>query len=466
MNRSEDGAGRPSAIAASRCLLVSTLLAALLALGPGDATAARGLTTGFADPLFTAAEAGSRHQALDRTVDARAGLVRINVLWSSVATAQPADPRDPADPAYDFSSYDTAILDATQRGLDVLLTIYRAPAWAEGAGRPAGTPAGSWRPQPAAFADFGHAIATRYSGSFPAASPLPRVRLYQAWNEPNLSTYLNPQYEGEQSLSAGVYTPMIDAFYDAIKGVHRDNLVITAGTAPYGDPPGGRRTRPLVFWREALAARFDVLAHHPINTSGGPRRSAIHRDDVSTPDLHHLRRLLRAAERRGVTGTPGRHRIWVTEIWWESDPPDGFEGVSLGRHARYLEEALYLLWKQGARVVLNLQVSDSVFDQANPLLDTATGLFFHDGRAKPAFTAYRFPFVADRRSKRRVLAWGKAPAGGRVRIERRAGRGWRRIGGARVRAGKVFKEKLRLRDRANLRARVAGQKSLTWKQKG
>ncbi len=51
-------------------------------------------------------------------------------------------------------------------------------------------------------------------------------------------------------------------------------------------------------------ANFDVLAHHPINTSGGPRRHAINSNDASSADLDRIARVLRAAERAG-TVLPG-----------------------------------------------------------------------------------------------------------------------------------------------------------------
>jgi hypothetical protein len=437
---------------------------------PAAAAAAPGLTTGFADPLFTSGNQAEREDAFDRSVDARAGIARINVLWRTAATAQPATPANPADPAYNFAPYDAAVKDAVARGLEPLLTIYRAPTWAEGPGRPAGTPAGSWRPQPQALADFTTALATRYSGSFGVPEQLPRVRLFQVWNEPNLVSYLNPAAD-----RAPVYTGMLNAAYGAIKAVHADNVVVTAGTAPYGDPPGsdGNRTRPLIFWRGVLCtsgcaerANFDVLAHHPINTSGGPTTSALNPDDVSTPDLGALRAVLRDAERNGQTGTPGTHELWVTEIWWESDPPDGFEGVKPKRHGRWIEQAMYLLWKKGARVVLNLQVRDTRFTQDAAFADTATGVFFADGSAKPAYTGFRFPFVGDRKSKRKVRAWGKSPVAGRLKIQRKRGSKWRRVDSFKVDAGEVFNEKVALRRKPLLRAKVGGETSLTWRVDG
>ncbi len=87
-------------------------------------------------------------------------------------------------------------------------------------------------------------------------------------------------------------------------------------------------------------ARFDVLAHHPINTSGGPRRAAINPDDASSADLDRVVRVLRGAERAG-TVLPGRHPVWATEMLVGQQSPES-AGVPLGVQARWIEEALYL----------------------------------------------------------------------------------------------------------------------------
>ena len=178
---------------------------------------------------------------------------------------------------------------------------------------------------------------------------------------------------------------MLNASYAAVKAVDPAMRVVTAGTAPYGDPPGGNRVRPVDFWRQVLCvspakkkkkkhkkkgahkgavgtaagcqAKFDVLAHHPINTSGSPRRHAVNSNDASSPDLDRIARVLRAAERAG-TVLPGRHPLWATEMWWDSKPPNS-AGSPLGRQARWIEDALYQAWKDGASVVVNLVIRDS-----------------------------------------------------------------------------------------------------------
>ena len=55
---------------------------------------------------------------------------------------------------------------------------------------------------------------------------------------------------------------------------------------------------------------------------------------------------------------------------------------------------------------------------------TGSGIFFADGRPKPAYTAFRFPFVTDRKNRRTIRAWGKAPAGGKLVIQRKRGKRW------------------------------------------
>ena len=457
------------------------LLACLVCLGAvgllGSQAAGAGFTTGLSDPGFRADE--TRPGLLDDTVDANAGIIRLFVTWGAIARDRPTDPTNPADPEYNFPSLDSAVRDADARGLDVMLTLTSAPAWAEGPDRPPDAPAGTWKPDPTAYGDFAQAVARRYSGDF---NDLPRVRYYEAWNEPNLPTYLQPQWDGRRPFAAEHYRRMLSPFYSGIKSVHRSNLVIAGALAPYGDPPnqGLGRMRPLVFLRNLLCLRdnlkpvkkggcepkpaLDIVSAHPINVAGprasafhhDPSTSAIHHDDVSTPDLGRVHKVLRAAERaRTILGGKKHHHLWVTEIWWLSNPPNP-NGLPLDQQARYVEESFYLFWKDGAKVVIYL-----------PLVDFAlqTGLYLSDGTAKPALDAFRFPFVTERKSKRKVFAWGKAPVAGKVRIEERARGGWRRVKSLKVGTGKVFTAKLAITGKAQLRATVGGEQSLVWKER-
>jgi len=463
----------------SRVLLAPLAVASAVQLaGAPGANAQSGLMTGLVEPGFRSS--ADQDGLLDMTRQADADMVRIGVGWRSVAPSRPANPRDPSDPVYRFSSTDAAVRAAAARGFQVLLTAEDAPRWAEGPNRPQLAPAGSWKPDSGAFGDFGAAVARRYGGGFPdPAGPgaLPQVRYYEAWNEPNLTSFITPQWEGDKPRSPEIYRGLLNAFYDGVKGVDPANVVVGGATSAYGDPPGGGRMRPLAFLRELFClegrrklkpkacppVKLDVLSDHPINTSGGPRRSAIHPDDAATADVGNVGRVLRAAEKGGNVQPGGRRPLWVTEFWWLSKPPGSPNeriAVPLGKHARWIEESLYLFWKKKVKAAFYFRVRDPAGT------DVPSGLFFADGTAKPALTAFRFPFVTERRSRKRLQAWGRSPASGTLRIERKKGGKWRAEKRLSVGEGDVFATKLRLRKGARLRATVGGEQSLTWRQRG
>lgn len=330
--------------------------------------------------------------------------MRVNLYWNLVATAEPADPRDPGDPAYDWTAIDTAVGNAGEHDLSVLLTVLSAPAWAEGLDRPAdgSAPVGTWRPDPAAFGDFAHAVATRYSGD---------VEYFSAWNEPNIATYLTPQFEDGENVSAAIYSGLLNEFYDEVKAVDPGARVVTAGTAPFGDQARSRRTSPLEFWRGVLCvgedgeeddcpsggARFDVLAHHPIVfPPGPPDRSYPDPDDIGVADFDRLVALLRRAEELGTVEPAGSHDVIVPELWWETDPPQ-LGGVGVADHARYLVDALEQLRADGAEGVWFLQLRDYPVVAGERIEGSAyaalrsyqTGVFTTDGEPKPAYEALR-----------------------------------------------------------------------------
>ena len=87
------------------------------------------------------------------------------------------------------------------------------------------------------------------------------MQALQVWNEPNLSGQLSPQSEGTTAISPGYYREMLNASYAAVKAVDPQMLVVTAGTAPYGDPPGGNRVRPVEFWQQTLCATAGKKKH-------------------------------------------------------------------------------------------------------------------------------------------------------------------------------------------------------------
>jgi hypothetical protein len=462
---------------------------ALAGIGAGamasPATAARPLATGFLDGAYADGDPAVRAAAFDSTSELGGTVVRIPFGWSGVAPARrPSgfDARNPADPAYRFDLVDAAVGEATARGLTVLLSFNGAPEWAEGPNRSAGATPGSWRPDARAVGDFATALARRYDGTFPdpgrRGSALPRVRHWQLWNEPNLAIYLSPQWErrgrGFRPAAPAIYRAMLNAFYRGVKSVDAGAFVVSAGTAPYGDPaPGGRRLQPVRFWRELLCVgarglqavpcadpvHLDAIAHHPYGVRG-PDSHSLNADDAAIPDVAKLTRVLRAAQRQGRVLPRGPKRVWVTEVSWDSSPPDP-QGVPIQRHARWLEEAFYVLWRQGVDTVLWFQVRDQP-----PIPSYAatnqSGVLFLDGTPKPTAQAFRFPFVAHRVGRGRVQVWGRAPSTGSLTVERQVGSGWRALRTFSVAGGSTFLTTVPLAGSATLRARVGSTLTLPW----
>jgi hypothetical protein len=467
--------------------LAALALLALACAAPASARA-RGLTTGFsADPVLTTDDAATRAVWIPRAVSEGAGIVRLNVLWSQVAPATPPpgfDPSDPASPGYNWSSVDAAVTDLTSHGLQVLITIESAPTWAEAPDRPSYAPPGSWEPNAAQFGEFASAAATRYDGHFDG---LPRVRYWEAWNEPNLDLYLSPQWtkvgRGWQATSPTVYRGLLNSFYTAVKRASGSNFVVGAATAPYGDPagadpPGDERMAPVAFYRYLLCindnkrltpyrcpdpAHLDAVDHHPYGIEG-PLWHALNRDDAAVPDIYKIANVVHAAQRAGNVLPRGPKALWVTEIGWDSRPPNP-KGVPAEKQARWYEQSLYVLWRQGVDTVLFLQIVDSP-PIPNYFLAYEEGVYYVNGQAKPAATAFRFPFVTRRLDRRHIQAWGRAPQSGVLKIEMRRHGHWAVLAHLRVSTHEVFSSTLGARGRSVFRAQLDGQTSLTWSQAG
>ena len=449
--------------------------------------AARPLQTGFVeDALYLSPNPTVRSVWMQRTRAAGASLIRLPAYWKDIAPADPGPgftAADPASPGYDWGHLDAAVRSAKAHGLHVILMVLYAPSWAEGPNRPTWAPTGSWRPDPAELADFGRALARRYSGTFPdiqrPGKTLPRVRYYQPWNEVNLYYYLNPQFSGRGAVSPRVYRPMLNRFYAAIKGVDPTDRVLSAGLAPIARPRA--TVGPLKFMRKLTCmagprrpargcrarVKLDIWDTHPY-TTGGPTHDSHWRNDVELGDLPEMTRLLRGADRFNHIRGDRRHTpFWITEFAWDTRPPDP-GGVPLRLDRRWTAEALYRMWAAGVSRVVWFQLRDQAApsDPADWGVTFQCGFYFYSadptgGRRKPSLRAFHFPFVAFKTAGR-VLVWGRTPdsSAGPVVIQRKGRRGWHRIGQVRAGRGGVFRELIRTsRRHGSLRALFEGRPS-------
>lgn len=354
-----------------------------------------------------------------------------------------------------------------------MLTFIDAPRWAEGAHPPRGAAPGSWRPSARALGQFALATARRYSGSF---NGLPRVGNWEVWNEPNLSLYLAPQWVrvGRGSFvaaSANIYRGLLNAAYQGVKAVDPANTVISGGTAPYGDAPGGYRVPPVAFVRALLClnaalrplpcpspAKFDVLAQH-LYSLATPFIHAAYPDDVALPDLGRLLAPLRAAERSGHVLPAGPKRLWMTETSWHLVPQDR----SPTTQARELEQAMWSYWRQGVDTVFWFNIRDH-FGPGAACAQFCAGLYTGWGAPKPAATAFRFPFVVEASRSGAREAWARTPLPHTaVVVEQRVRGRWRPLVSRTTGADGVLDAFLPLPAHGTLRARTATDTSLVWR---
>jgi hypothetical protein len=313
-------------------------------------------------------------------------VVRMTLNWRAVAPRQPESPRDPSDPAYDWARADAAIGAAAKNGIAVLLTIWGTPAWANGGRGPVYAPS-----HLRSLYDFAYAAATRYSGRYLSSGrPLPRVRLWLAWNEPNNPIDLAPQYRRVRGrwviASAAAYAHICSAVYAAVHAAQTGAEVGCGATAPRGnDDPSSSRPSvdPLAFLRAVRAAglrSFDAWAHHPyygshLETPTTRPPAADHAVELGNIDV-----LIRQ-----LTLLYGRRRVWITEYGFQTNPPDRLYGVSWAMQSRYLTEA-FTVARRNPRIDLMiwfLLKDDTLLGGWQSGLETASGV------RKPAFSAYQ-----------------------------------------------------------------------------
>jgi hypothetical protein len=455
-----------------------------------EAASAGSLKLGLQDNrLYEARKEAIRAEWLDRTKAAGADYVSLGAFWRAIApsTRPPGfDPSDPADPAYDWGKLDAAVRDASARGLIVVLVAVDAPAWAEGANPPAGVPPGTWRPDPSAYGAFSHALAVRYSGTFPdplnPGAALPRVRFFKAWNEPNLNRYLNPQGSGNKPESADIYRRLLNALYEGVTEVSGDNQVIAGGPLSFADPKAGGDTHPLDFLRRLFClkekkgklratacpdkAHFDILAYNAIQGGNrSPRTRFPHPDDAGIAELDSIQRLLRKAKQKRRALPKKRKPLWISEFWWRSQPPASAAegGVPLDQHARFLEEALYLFWKQRVRVAFWFLIRDPDPTRSS-VFTVDSGLYFFDETKKPALQAFRFPFVTDKKKRgKKARVWGISPVPGTVTIQTLQGSDFQTIKQVKAGGGGVFETRAKIPKGTDVRALAqSGEASLVW----
>jgi hypothetical protein len=320
-----------------------------------------------------------RGAMLRRARAAGATVIRTTVEWSEVAPRPPVRAGDPFDPSLRLDGIDELVRNAQRLGVEVLLTVWGTPDWANGgAGR---------NRVPDDLGDleaFSRALADRYSGRHPG---YPFVRFYSVWNEPNLEQFLAPQFDRRgRSVSPWLYHQLFRAARAGIKAASPRALVAAGETSPRGrDRPSRDRIQdshsPAGFaarlGRLRPRLRFDAWAHHPYPTSA--RSGPLDHSPWPSVRMANLGRF-----EAGLDQWFGRSAIpiWLTEYAHETRPHDP-KGADAESQASFAREALAAAAAdRRVRMFIWFTFRD---DRSNPW---QSGLLTNRSQAKPAFAAF------------------------------------------------------------------------------
>ena len=316
-----------------RTLRLVLVLSAAAALTAPAALAAERMWIGFHDdPSFRWAT--DRADRIESAASQGATVMRLLVHWNQTAPGRPARASDPFDPAYNFDDLDDAIRTAQEADMEVLLSIFGTPRWANGGQTPNVMPR-----RIADFTAFARAIASRYSGRYDG---YPFVRFWSIWNEPNLQLFLKPQFDGHgRSVAPRNYARLFIAAYKGIKAGSPRALVAIGETSARGtdNPKGIRPVHSPGRFIEQLAKanprlKFDAWSHHPYPFTPNLKPSQkVRWPNITLGSLPLLETKLKALFKRPAVP------IWVTEYGHETKPQDAF-GVPYSKQAAYLRQAI------------------------------------------------------------------------------------------------------------------------------
>ncbi len=358
----------------ARVLVAAT---AVLALAAGSASAEERMWIGFHDdPVLRYGP--DRLAELDAVRGANATIVRTLVEWRSVAPTRPGSAANAFDPSYRFADLDEFVRNAQERGMEVLMTIWGTPKWANGGKGPQYLPT-----KMADFQTFTRALATRYSGRRPG---YPFVRFYGIWNESNLGNFLAPQFNSAGKIvSPAAYAKLAAAGWAGIKaGSPRAQVAIGETSSNGKDKPKAGATdstTPGTFARLLAQAnkrlRFDAWAQHPypVPVNQGPGQKVRYPNVAFSTMKQFERDLDKWFGRKNIP-------IWITEYGNETKPGEP-KGVTEAQQAAYVPQAIAFA-KKDPRIPMFVWF---VFrDSAGS--PWQSGVYRASGAAKPAATRW------------------------------------------------------------------------------
>ncbi|MCL4262582.1 MAG: cellulase family glycosylhydrolase [Anaerolineae bacterium] len=215
-----------------------------------------------------------------------------------------------------FAELDAFVNRANAQGLNVLLSVSKAPEWSRPTTEMDGPPSDF-----ALYEQFMHTLASRYRG---------RVAAYELWNEPNLQREWNGFPMG-----GAAFGELLRAGATGARAADPDAVLIAGAPAVTGINDRGTAVDDRLFLQEMLqagaAGLVDALGVHPYGYGNPPDSTAVHPSPLPRSHNNHpsfffadtLNDYRHLLAEHGTT-LP----LWVTEFGWgsfeniASAPPD------------------------------------------------------------------------------------------------------------------------------------------------
>ena len=269
--------------------------------------------------------------------------MRVALIWSAIQPQR--------NGAYEWGGFDPIVERAAKSGIELLPFLVGTPTWAVpnatvpgtgGAQAPAHLPAKGT--SATAWSNFVKAAVKRYGagGTFWSENPLlPQapVKAWQIWNEPNFKYFVAKPNPAE-------YGQLVKLSSTAIKSTDPSAQVILAGL--FAKPAGARRlagkrvanpTSPNYFASYFLEQMYKTNPGIKTKFQGVALHPYVARYRQLPAEIEEVRTVLTKAG----DGTKG---LWITELGWSSEPPQGAGNVfavGVAGQARELKGAFTLL---------------------------------------------------------------------------------------------------------------------------
>lgn len=239
-----------------------------------------------------------------------AGWVKVQIPWRDM------QPNAPDERSTFYQRIVLYLQDADRRGLNILISVAKAPPWARSTQDQDGPPN-----DPQAYANF----LTMLIGDLKGA-----VDAIEVWNEPNLSR----EWIGGLDFNGAGYMRLFDAAYRAVRAVAPSLPIITAGLAPTGSNPGTVDDRQFLqqMYAAGLGNYKDVgIGIHPYGWANPPEATCC--GTAGWDDDPHFFFADTIRDYRAMMEANGQanQQLWATEFGWASwenfpgQPPPGSE---------------------------------------------------------------------------------------------------------------------------------------------